>query len=427
MSAAAAIDLLNRNALAGSRSSLVVAVDIGTTKVACVIGDRNALGTVDIIGVGTHPSSGLRKGVVINIEDTVHSIKAAIDEAEMMAGVEVGSVLVGIAGGHIRSMNSEGMVPIRSGQVATGDIQKVLDTAQALAIPMDQEVIHVIPQEFKVDDQEGIEDPRGMSGVRLASKVHIVTAAVTAAQNIVRCCNLTGLNVRDIVLEPLASSEAVLSEDERQLGVMMVDIGGGTTDVAIFCDGAIVHSYVLPVGGDHITHDIAWGLRAPIDVAERIKRDHGCAQANLVQQNAGIEVPRVGGDRVEQTTRAMLAEIIEPRVHEMFELLGKDLRRGGFSEVMPAGVVLSGGAALMPGMVEAAERVLGMPARRGGPRDVGGLSDVVTSPIYATAVGLVKFGMKHPGGGGGFNSNSEPASLYGRVKGRMSEWLGMVF
>ena len=289
----------------GGRESIVVGLDIGTTKVACVVGEQNAHGGIDIIGVGNHPSSGLRKGVVINIEDTVRSIQAAIEEAEMMAGVEIASVYAGLAAGHVRSLNSQGMVPIRTGQVAQADIDKVMDTAQALAIPMDREVLHVIAQEFLVDDQEGIQDPRGMSGVRLAAKVHIVTAAVAAARNVVRCCNLTGLNVRDIVLEQLASSEAVLSEDEKDLGVATIDIGGGTTDVAIFIGGAVVHTYVLPIGGGHITNDIAHGLRAPLKVAEEIKQAHGCATEALVEQNETFDVPHVGGDRVHETSRRM--------------------------------------------------------------------------------------------------------------------------
>ncbi len=409
----------------GARDSIVVGLDIGTTKVACVVGERNGLGGVDIIGIGTAESTGLRKGVVINIEDTNRSIRAAIDEAEMMSGIEISTVFAGIAGGHIRSLNSQGMVGVKTGHVASGDVDKVLETAQALAIPMDREVIHVIPQEFLVDDQDGILDPRGMSGVRLTARVHIVTAAVTAAQNVVRCCNLTGQQVRDIVLEQLASAEAVLSEDEKMLGAMLVDIGGGTTDVAIFVNGAVVHSYVLPVGGDHITKDIAYALRAPIKVAEQIKKDHGCALKNMVETNETFEVPHVGGARSNETSRRVLAEVIEPRLEEIFQLVQSELERSGYEDMLPAGAVLTGGSTLMPGIPELAERTFGMSARRGAPRDVGGLADVVNSPIYATGVGLVKFGLK--GQRDGARYGREAGGLYQRVKGRMSKWLSLAF
>jgi cell division protein FtsA len=403
------------------RDELVVGLDIGTTKVACIIGERNGLGGVDVVGIGTHASTGLRKGVVINIEDTARSIEAAVDEAEMMAGIQVASVYAGIAGAHIRSLNSQGMVPIKTGQVAEADVQTVLNTAQALAIPMDREVIHVIPQQFVVDEQDGIGDPRGMSGVRLAARVHIVTAANSAAENIVRCCNLSGLNVRDIVLEQLASSEAVLTPDEKALGVMLVDIGGGTTDVAIFVDGAVVHTHVLPIGGNQISSDIAFGLRAPIKTAEKIKQEYGCALVDLVQGNDSFEVPNVGGDRVNETSRKMLAGIIEPRVEEIFDLVQKELIRSGYEDMVPGGVVLTGGATILLGMTEVAERVFGLPARRGAPREVGGLGDVVASPIYATGVGLVKFGFDN------WRSEcrwkAEDEGLMQRFQSRLRAWL----
>jgi len=409
----------------GPRDSVIAGLDIGTSKVACVIGERNSFGGVDVIGIGSHPSRGLRKGVVINIEDTVKSIRAAVEEAEMMAGVEVNSVYTNIAGGHIRSLNSEGMVPIRSGEVAQSDVGKVLDTAQALAIPMDREVIHVIPQQFKVDEQEEIEDPRGMSGVRLSAKVHIVTAAVTAAQNIVRCCNHTQLGVRDIVLGPLASAEAVLTPDEKELGVLLLDIGGGTTDLSIYSQGAVAHSFVLPVGGDHIDGDIAYALRASSTVAGRIKRDYGCALRDLVEDGESFEVMQVGGDRIHTTNRAMLAEVIEPRVCELFELLGVELQRSGHNGVLPAGVVITGGGSLLPGMLEAAERYLGMPARRGVPREIGGLTDVVASPVYATGVGLVKFGLENYGSQGPFGS--QQVGIYQRIKEKVGGWFELAF
>ena len=409
----------------GRGPNIVVGLDIGTDKVCRVIGERNAHGTVDVVGIGTHPSTGLRKGVVINIEDTARSIRAAIEEAEMMAGVQVTQVYAGIAGGHIRSLNSQGMVPVKTGQVGQGDVDKVLETAQALAIPMDREVLHVIAQEFLVDDQEGIDDPRGMSGVRLAAKVHIVTASVAAAENIVRCCNMTGLSVQDIVLGQLASSESVLTQDERELGVALVDIGGGTTDLAVFQGGAVVHTHVLPIGGGHITNDIAYGLRAPIKVAEAVKCEHGTATADLVQQNEVFHVPHVGGERSHETSRRMLAEIIEPRVEEIFALVQQELRRVGYDDLLPAGIVLTGGATVLEGMAAVAERVFGLPARVGSPRDIGGLADVVASPIYSTGVGLVMFGFDNHRTESRFKAKAEGPLQ--RMKVRMSEWLSNVF
>ena len=401
---------------------MLVGLDIGTTKIACIVGERNGLGGIDVVGIGTHPSSGLSKGVVTNIQETVHSIRAAVEEAEMMAGVDIGTVYAGIAGGHVKSLNSEGMVPIGAGEVGQREVDKVLDTAQTLAIPADREVIHVIPQEYKIDEQEGIEDPRGMSGVRLTAKVHIVTAAVTAAQNIVRCCNLTGLNVREIVLEQLASSAAVLTADEKELGVMLVDIGGGTTDLAIYKSGAVLHSHVLPVGGNHVTSDIAYGLRAPLKVAEQIKCKYGCAIRSMVTSNEQFDVPSPGGDRVVPMNQQMLAEVIEPRIQELFELVRADLLRTGFEDALPAGVVLTGGSSLLPGVIEAAEVGLGLQVRRGIPREVGGLSDVIASPIYATGVGLVKFGMENYRADSRFYGAE--ASFYRRMKGRVTDWLG---
>jgi cell division protein FtsA len=408
-----------------SDPSIVVGLDIGTTKVACVVGERNSYGGIDIVGIGSHPSTGLRKGVVINIDDTVRSIQAAIEEAEMMAGVQVTQVYAGIAGGHIRSLNSQGMVPVKTGHVGQGDVDKVLETAQALAIPMDREVLHVIAQEFLVDEQEGIDDPRGMSGVRLAAKVHIVTASVAAAENIVRCCNLSGLSVQDIVLEQLASAEAVLTQDEKDLGVALVDIGGGTTDLAVFQGGAIVHTHVLPIGGGHITKDIAYGLRAPIKTAEQIKVDYGCAVEDFVEQNEVFHVPHVGGERSHETSRRMLASFIEPRVEEIFGLVKQELRRVGYEDLLPAGIVLTGGATQLQGMARVAERVFGLPARVASPRDVGGLADVVASPVYATGVGLVKFGFDNHRAESRYKVQQDGALR--RFRKQMSEWLGNVF
>ncbi|MBJ95662.1 MAG: cell division protein FtsA [Rickettsiales bacterium] len=407
------------------RDSVIAGLDIGTSKVACVVGERNSFGGVDIIGIGSHPSRGLRKGNVINIEDTVHSIQVAVDEAEMMAGVEVNSVYTNIAGGHIHSVNSAGMVPIRGGQVAQTDVDKVLEAAQTIAIPTNRRVIHVIPQQFKIDEQEEIDDPRGMSGVRLSSEVHIVTAAVAAAQNIIRCCELMRLGVRDIVLGPLASAEAVLTADEKELGVLLIDIGGGTTDLTIYSQGAVLHSFVLPVGGNLIDSDIAYALAASNTVAERIKQDHGCALRELVDEAEPFDFMQVGGDRIHSTNKGMLCEVIEPRVSEIFELLAKELQRVGHNRVLPAGVVVTGGGSLLPGILKAAERFLGMPARRGVPREIGGLSDVVGTPEYATGVGLVKFGLENYGSPGPFGQ--APVGVFAHLRGQFGRWFDLVF
>lgn len=392
------------------RNECIVGLDIGTTKVACVIGELAPSGAIDIVGIGTAPTEGLRRGVVIHIEDTVRSINAAVEEAETMAGLQVESAFAGISGSHIRSLNSEGVVHIQGSHVADEDVAKVLEIAQALRIPTDREFIHVLPQEFTVDDQDGIQDPRGMAGVRLIARAHIVTASATAAQNVVHCCNATGLNVRDIVLQPLASAEAVLARDEKQLGVVLIDIGGGTTDIAVFHQGSAVFSHVLPVGGEHITRDIAYGLKATLAVAEKAKKEHGVAMQRLVEEDSLFDVQAVGGDRVGSTSRRRLAEIIEPRVEEIFDLVAKELERSGYRDRLPAGVVLTGGGAQMRGMTEIAEKVLGLSARHGVPRGVGGLSDVVASPIYATSVGLLKFG-----------------ALYGRRDDRWRREKGPVF
>ncbi len=402
-----------------NKQNLLVGLDIGTTKIACIVGEETDEG-LHVVGIGTHPSKGLRKGVVINIEATVNSIKEAVEEAELMAGCEITSVFVGIAGGHIKSLNSQGTVAIKDHEVSDLDVARVLDTAQAVAIPMDRELIHIIPQEYIVDDLEGIKDPRGMRGVRLSAKVHIVTGAVTSAQNIVNCCNKSNLNVRDIVLEQLAASEAALTPDERDLGVMLVDIGGGTTDIAVFIDGAVVHTSVLALGGDHITHDIAYGLRTPATEAEKIKQKYGCAMVSMVEDESSFEVDSVGGSRSRTADRTVLAEIIEPRVSEILGLVQQELTRTGLEDHLPAGVVLTGGSVILPGIPELAERIFGMPARRGSPMAVGGLTEVISSPIFATGVGLVRFGMAHDQEDSRLRSRSP--SFFDGVKERMIEW-----
>lgn len=384
-------------------SEIIVGLDIGTTKIACVAGEVTEDG-VDIIGIGTAQSKGLRRGVVVNIDATVSAIQSAVDEAENMAGCEISTVYAAISGAHVRGLNSHGIVAVKDKEVREADIARVIDAAKAVAIPMDREVLHVLPQQYVIDDQDGIRDPLGMAGVRLEAKVHIVTTAVTSAQNVVKCANRCGLQVADIVLEPLASSQAVLEDDEKELGVAMIDLGGGTCDIVVYADGAIVHTSVLPLGGGHITNDIATVLRTPLESAEKIKRKYGCAMRELLEDGETMEVPSVGGRGPRVLPRIKLVEIIEPRVEEIFEHVKKELMRSGYADSLAAGVVLSGGATAMEGVAEMAEQVLGLPIRRGLPTKVGGLIDVVRSPAYATGVGLVMFGANaghavapHPG------------------------------
>jgi cell division protein FtsA len=402
---------------------IVVGLDIGTTKICAIVGEITENG-IDIIGIGSHPSKGLRKGVVVNIEATVASIRRAIEEAELMAGCEIANVYTGIAGGHIKGFNSQGIVAVKDKEVREADITRVIDAAKAVAIPLDREVIHVLPQEFIIDEQGGIKEPLGMSGVRLEAKVHIVTGAVSSAQNIVKCANRTGLNVSDIVLQPLASSEAVLSEDEKELGVCLVDIGGGTTDIAIFSGGSIVHTAVIALGGNNLTSDIAIGLRTPAHEAERIKQKYGCALVSMVDKEDTIEVPSVGGRQPRVLGRPILCEILEPRVEEIFQLVQREIQRCGYEELLASGVVITGGSTLLAGMPELAEEVLGLPVRRGMPRGIGGLVDVVKSPMYATGVGLVVYGAKHQDRRM-FRIRED--NVYKKVKGRMREWLEEIF
>ena len=408
----------------GKTGDILVGLDIGTTKICAIVGEVTDEG-IDIIGIGTHPSKGLRKGVVVNIDATVASIKRAIEEAEHMAGCEITTVYTGIAGGHVKAFPSHGVVAIKDREVKQSDVDRVIDQAKAVAIPLDREVIHVLPQEFLVDDQDGVREPVGMSGVRLEAKVLIVTGAVSSAQNIVKCAQRTGLNVADIVLQPLASSLATLSEDEKELGVCLVDVGGGTTDIAIFTNGAISHTAVLALGGNHLTNDVAVGLRTPTHEAERIKKASGCAMASMVDRGETIEVPSVGGGQPRVLSRQILAEIIEPRVEEIFMLVQHEIQKCGLEEAIASGVVITGGSTLLSGMTEMAEEVLGVPVRRGMPRGIGGLVDVVRSPMYATAVGLVIYGARQGAGSPYFRIREE--NVYRKVKTRMKEWLGEIF
>jgi len=403
--------------MAQKKGELIVGLDIGTTKICCIVAEVGPEG-IDVVGIGTHPSRGLRKGVVINIEATVSSIKRAVEEAELMAGCEIASVYAGIAGGHIRGFNSTGVVAVKDKEVKQGDIARVLDAARAINIPQDREILHVLPQDYIIDEQDGIKEPLGMSGVRLEAKVHIVTAAVSSAQNIVKCCAKAGLSVSDIVLESLASAEAVLAEEEKELGVALVDVGGGTTDVALFSGGAIQHTSVIPLGGNHLTNDIAVGLRTPMNEAERIKVKYGSAQSALLDKDETIEVPSVGGRAPRVLARRILCEIIEPRVEELFQLVHREVQKAGQEDLLASGAVLTGGSTLLHGMPELAEEVLGLPVRRGLPRDVGGLTDVVKSPQYATAVGLLHYATKQASEGRVFagDASSLRARLLGWVK-----------
>src|SRR5262245_17371662 len=367
-------------------SEIIVGLDIGTTKIACIAGEVTEDG-VDIIGIGTAPSKGLRRGVVVNIDATVASIQAAVDEAENMAGCEITTVYAGISGAHVRGLNSHGIVAVKDKEVRDADLMRVIEAAKAVAIPMDREVLHVLPQQYVIDDQDGIRDPLGMAGVRLEAKVHIVTTAVTSAQNVVKCANRCGLSVADIVLEPLASAQAVLEDDEKELGVAVVDIGGGTSDLVVYCDGAIVHTAVLPLGGGHVTNDIATVLRTPLESAEKIKKKYGCATRALVEDGDTMEVPSVGGRGPRALPRMNLVAVIEPRIEEIFEHVKKELMRSGYYDGLAAGIVLTGGATAMEGIAEVAEQVAGVPTRRGMPTKIGGLVDVVRSPAYSTGVG----------------------------------------
>jgi cell division protein FtsA len=403
---------------------IIVGLDIGTTKICAIVGELTDEG-IDIIGIGSHPSRGLRKGVVVNIESTVQSIQRAIDEAEAMAGTEITHVYTGIAGGHIKSFGGRGVVALKDREVRDADIARVIEQAKTVNIPVDREVIHVLPQEFIVDDQTGIKEPLGMTGARLEARVHIVTGAVTSAQNIVKCANRAGLNVADIVLQPLASSEAVLTEEEKELGVCLVDIGGGTTDIAIFQNGSIVHTAVIALGGNNLTNDIAMGLRTPMEQAERIKQKHGCALTSMVDKQEVIEVPSVGGREPRVMGRQILTEILEPRVEEIFQLVHHEIERNGFSELLASGVVITGGSTLLPGMAELAEEIMGVPIRRGVPRGIGGLVDVVKSPVYATGVGLVVYGAKNLDRR--MFRIRESENVFKKVKRRMGEWLQEVF
>lgn len=400
-----------------SGKQMIVGLDIGTSKVVALVGELTGDGNVEIIGIGSHQSRGLKKGVVVNIESTVQSIQRAVEEAELMAGCQIHSVYVGIAGSHIQSMNSHGIVAIREGEVAAHDLDRVIDAAAAVAIPADQKVLHILPQEYIIDSQEGVKEPLGMSGVRLEAKVHLVTCANNAMQNIEKCVKRCGLEVEDVILEQLASSYSVLTDDERELGVCLVDIGGGTTDIAIFTEGAIQHTGVIPIAGDQVTNDIAMALRTPTQYADEIKIKYACALTQLTSPQETIKVPSVGDRAPRDLSRQSLAEVVEPRYEELFSLVLAEVRRSGFEDLIPAGIVLTGGTSKMEGAVDLAEEIFHMPVRLGSPCNVSGLQDIVRNPIYATGVGLLHYGAQssvtESGKSGGRDDNS---SVFDRLK-----------
>ncbi len=374
--------------------NIIVGLDIGTSKIVAIVAEMKPDGGFDIIGMGTHPSRGLKKGVVVNIETTVSAIQRAIEEAELMADCKISQVHTGIAGSHVRSFNSQGMVAIKDKEVAPIDIERVIETAKAVQIPNDQQILHILNQEFIIDGQEDVREPLGMAGVRLEVKVHIVTGAVSAAQNIVKCVRRCGLEVSDLVLQPLASAMAVVSEDEKDLGVCLIDVGGGTTDIAVFTHGAIRHTAVIPIAGDQITSDIAMALRTPTKDADDIKIKHGCALSQLADPQEMIEVPGVGDRGPKQLSRKTLAEVIEPRVEELYSLIQAELRRSGYEDLLSSGIVLTGGSSMLQGMVELGEEVFHMPVRVGQPSYQGRLAEVVRHPRYSTAMGLLIDGMR---------------------------------
>ena len=401
-------------------NQIIVGLDIGTSKIACIVAEAAPDGRLDIVGIGTHPSNGLRRGVVVNIESTVESIRLAVEEAELMADVDIKKVYVGIAGSHIRGYNSHGVVATKNGEVTEEDVTRVVEAAKAMNIPADQQILHVLPQEYIIDRQDGIREPVGMSGVRLETRVHVITGALSSAQNIIKCCNRCDLDVSAIVLEQIASSEAVLSQDEKDIGVLLVDIGGGTTDLAVFIDGAIRHTAVIPVGGDHLTNDLVAGLRTSAREADILKKRYGSCMTSLIAAEETVEVPRVGGRPPQSMPRQVMAQLLEPRMQELFELVREELERSGYRELVAAGVVLTGGSSLLEGTQELADEIFELPVRIGRPQNVGGLTDVVNSPIYATGVGLIHYGQRYREEQGLHFDDASSESLWSSVR----RWFG---
>ena len=401
--------------------NMIVGLDIGTSKVVALVAEVTPNGELNIVGIGTHPTRGLKKGVVINIETTVQSVQHAIEEAQKMADCNIHSVFVGVAGSHIRSHNSDGIVAIRDREVSGADLERVLDAAQAVAIPSDQKVLHILAQDYVIDRQEGVREPLGMSGVRLEARVHVVTCAINAAQNIEKCVERCGLEIEDLILEPLASADAVLTDDEKELGVCLVDIGGGTSDIAIFTEGAIRHTAVIPIAGDQVTSDIAMALRTPVQYAEEIKIRYACALAKLASASEIIKVPSVGDRPPRELSREALAEVVEPRYEELFTLILAELSRSGYKDMIPAGIVLTGGTAKMEGVIELAEEVFHMPVRLGAPQGVKSVGDILRNPVYSTAVGLLVYGLRKQTAGGvvsakGHGPVKEKIALFEKIK-----------
>jgi len=406
-------------------NNLIVGLDIGTTKICAIAVEGDDIEALNVVGVGTAKSEGLRKGVVVNIEKTVKAIKKAVEECELMCGTQIRSVYAGIAGHHIRGQNSRGMVTVYHNRIVTDeDIRRVIDAAQVL-IPNDREILHILPQEFIVDDQDGVQNPLGMAAARLEVNVHIVTGSVTSAQNIIKCCNQSGLDVEDIVLEPLSSSQAVLSPDEQEVGVVLVDIGGGTTDVTIYSEGSIVHTAVLALGGNHLTHDIAIGMGAPLHEAEEIKHNFGVAMTSMVKEDEMIEVPSVGGRNNRTMKKRVLASIIEDRFREIFELIAHEIEKTHFHTLMASGVVITGGTCIMPGADQLASQVLNLPVRVGFPENISGLREMIYSPKYATSVGLVRYGITS--NQGKLNFAGDDTNLFHKVSRRMKDWMQNFF
>jgi cell division protein FtsA len=406
----------------------VVGLDIGTTKIGCVVAELVEDGAICVVGVGEAPSRGLRKGVVVNLDATVEAIKSAVGTAELMAGVHVEQATVGIAGGHIRSFNSRGVVAVsgRDHAVSKEDLERVMAAAQAVSIPQDREILHVLPQEYVLDDQGGISTPKGMIGSRLEANVHIITSASTSVQNLVTCVNRSGIEVRDTVIEQLAVAEAVITSDEKELGVALLDIGGGTTDLAIFEKGSIWHTAVLPVGGDHFTNDLAVGLRTPIPDSERLKKKYGCAMSSMADENSAVEVPSVGGRKPRLLSQQVMAEILQPRATEIFTLIHEEIARAGFDRSLNAGVVLTGGGSLLPGMTEVAEHVFDVPVRLGQPSGAEGLTEPTSAPQFATAIGLALFGARHRPPASRRMSLSVPVGGLGRVGDKVRSWFSEI-
>ena len=406
--------------MANDQSQRIVGLDIGTSKVAAVVGEIMPDSELEIVGIGSHPSHGLKRGVVVNIESTVQSIQRAVEEAELMAGGQIDSVYAGISGSHIRGLNSHGIVAIRNREVSRQDIERVIDAAQAVAIPADQKVLHILPQEYLVDSQEGVKEPLGMSGVRLEAKVHVVSCAVNALQNVEKCIERCELTVNDIILEQLASGYSVLSEDERNLGVCLVDMGGGTTDIAVFTDGAIRHTAVIPIAGDQVTNDIAMALRTPTHHAEEIKIKYACALTQLAKPDETIQVPGAGDRSSRELSRQTLAEVVEPRYEELLTLVQAELQRSGYDDLVASGLVLTGGSARMQGVVELAEEIFHAPVNLAAPASTAGLADIVRNPIYATGVGLLLYGKEQQEQSRRRNGRA----LGGGMLARMKQWLG---